>query len=204
MSAKRHHEIIEQTTLYQGFFRLLGLRCRHTLFRGGWSEIFHRELFQRGDCVAVLPYDPVRDEVVLIEQFRVGALRPGEVPWLLEIVAGAIETGEAADEVARRELWEEAGCAASSLVRIQDFFTSPGGSSERITLYWARVATGVIGGVHGLAEEHEDILVRVLPYADVLPLMEAGRVTSAIPMLALQWLVLNRERLRREAGVNPA
>lgn len=196
MSAERRYEILGRDTLYRGFFSLLGVRCRHTLFKGGWSEIFHRELFQRGDCVAVIPYDPARDEVVLIEQFRVGALRPGENPWLIEIVAGAIEEGESPDEVARRETLEEAGCDIVELTRIQDFYTSPGGSSEKITLYLAIVDSAAVGGVHGLEEEHEDILVRAVAFDEAMTLVERGAVVSATPLVGLQWLALHRERLR--------
>jgi ADP-ribose diphosphatase len=199
MNQERRYEVLGRDTLYRGFFSLLGVRCRHTLFKGGWSESFHRELFQRGDCVAVIPYDPGRDEVVLIEQFRVGALRPGENPWLIEIVAGAIEEGEEADEVARRETREEAGCAILELKRIQEFYTSPGGSSEKITLYLAIVDSAPVGGVHGLEEEHEDILVRAVAFDEAMMLVEQGAVVSAIPLVGLQWLALHREGLRREA-----
>jgi ADP-ribose pyrophosphatase len=200
MIQDRRYEILGRETLYQGFFSLLGIRCRHTLFKGGWSEILQRELFQRGDCVAVIPYDPRRDEVVLIEQFRVGALRPGENPWLIEIVAGAIEEGEEADQVARRETLEEAGCQILELRRIQDFYTSPGGSSEKITLYLALVDCTNVGGVHGLEEEHEDILVRAVPFAEAMTLLERGEVASAIPLVGLQWLALHRDDLRRQAA----
>lgn len=200
MNQERRYEILGRDTLYRGFFSLLGIHCRHTLFKGGWSEIFHRELFQRGDCVAVIPYDPARDEVVLIEQFRVGALRPDENPWLIEIVAGAIEEGEEADEVARRETREEAGCAILELRRIQEFYTSPGGSSEKITLFLAIVDCANVGGVHGLEEEHEDILVRAVPFAEAMALVEQGAVVSAIPLVGLQWLALHREGLRHEAA----
>ncbi|HLF98522.1 MAG TPA: NUDIX domain-containing protein [Methylococcaceae bacterium] len=200
MNPNRQFEILSRDTLYQGFFSLLGIRCRHTLFKGGWSAVLQRELFQRGDCVAVIPYDPLRDEVVLIEQFRVGALRPDENPWLIEIVAGAIEEGEEADAVARRETHEEAGCEILDLRRIQDFYTSPGGSSEKITLYLAIVDCANVGGVHGLEEEHEDILVRAVPFAETMTLVEQGAVVSAIPLVGLQWLALHREGLRREAA----
>jgi ADP-ribose pyrophosphatase len=199
MNPDRQYEILSRKTLYGGFFSLLEIRCRHTLFQGGWSEALRRELFQRGDCVAVIPYDPLRDEVVLIEQFRVGALREGEDPWLVEIVAGAIEEGEYADDVARRETLEEAGCPILELRRIQDFYTSPGGSSERITLYLALVDCTNVGGVHGLAEEHEDILVRAVPFAEALAEAERGKVVSAIPLLGLYWLALHRDDLRRQA-----
>lgn len=195
-NVERSYQLVEETTVYRGFFSLLKLKFRHTLYGGGWSEILNRELFHRSSCVAVVPYDPVRDEVVLIEQFRVGAMQVHEDPWLLEIVAGAIEQGESPDEVAHRETLEEAGCTLKELIRIGAFFTTPGGCSEKITLYCGIVDAAGVGGVHGLAEEHEDILVRPVPFDEAMRLLESGRIESAIPIIGLQWLALNRERLR--------
>lgn len=196
MPAAADWEIVERLTRYQGFFTIAVLRLRHALFRGGWSEVLTRELFERGDSVAVIPYDPVQDRVVLIQQFRVGALRPGESPWLWEIVAGVVEEGESPERVAHREALEEAGCAIRHLQRVGAFYTSPGGSSEKLTLYCGIVDSTGLGGIHGLAEEHEDIRVQVVEYADVLAMLERGDINSAVPYMGLQWLTLNRERLR--------
>jgi len=190
-------ELVEETPVYRGFFNLIGMRLRHTLFRGGWSDVVSRELFHRGSCVAVVPYDPANDAVVLIEQFRVGAMKANSDPWLIEIVAGAIEEGETADEVAHREALEEAGCELRELIRIGEFFTSPGGSSEKITLFCGIVDTPGLGGIHGLEEEGEDILVSVVSFEEAMSLLNRGRIESAIPIIGLQWLALNRERLRR-------
>lgn len=198
MSDPRAWEIVERVTRYQGFFTIAVLRLRHALFRGGWSEVLTRELFERGDSVAVIPYDPMQDRVVLIEQFRVGALRPGEHPWLLEIVAGVVEAGESPEQVARREAMEEAGCAIRHLLRVGSFYPSPGGSSEKITLYCGIVDSTGLGGIHGLAEEAEDIRARVVEFAEVQGMLERGDINSALPYMGLQWLLLNRERLRRD------
>ena len=197
---KPRWEILEETIVYRGFFNLLRIRLRHSLFRGGWSRVLTRELFQRGDCVAVLPYDPVRDEVVLIEQFRVGALKHDDPKWMLEIVAGAIEPGESAEAVAHRELEEECGCKAMTMTRISEFYTSPGGSSEKITLFWARVDAGEAGGIHGLEAEDEDILVHVFPFHEAYGKVENGEINSAIPIVALQWLALHRDSLRQHGA----
>jgi ADP-ribose pyrophosphatase len=190
-------ELIEERLIYQGFFSLFQYEFRHSLFAGGSSDAVHRELFRRGDCVAVVLYDPLRDAVVLLEQFRVGAVRPGGDPWLLEIVAGAMEEGETPEQVARRESREEAGCELRELLRISEFFTSPGGSSERITLFCGIVDSECLGGVHGLDEEDEDILVSVLPFQEAMALLANGRIESAIPIVGLQWLAMNRENLRK-------
>lgn len=193
-------EIVEQTTLYRGFFQLIRLRLRHTLFGGGWSRVVQRELFHRGRCVAVLLYDPVDDQVVLIEQFRVGALMANEHAWLLEIVAGAIEEGESPDQVARREAFEEAGCRVRELFPIYEFFTTPGGLSEKITLFCGIIEGSPREGIHGLEEEDEDIRTTVVTFQRAMSLLAEGRIDSGIPIVALQWLALNREDLRRRFG----
>jgi ADP-ribose pyrophosphatase len=192
----KSYEIIEEIPVYQGFFNMSRYRLKHTLFRGGWSGELTRELFHRGTCVAVIPYDPASDAVVLIEQFRIGALKYAAAPWLLEIVAGAVEEGETPEEVAHREAFEEAGCRLKELIRIGEFFTTPGGSSEKITLFCGIADVSDLGGVHGLAEEDEDIRVAVTDFEQAWRLFESGRIDSAIPIVALQWLAMNRERIR--------
>ncbi|MBL1265368.1 NUDIX domain-containing protein [Methylomicrobium sp. RS1] len=191
-------EIISKEIGYSGFFRLEKYRLRHTLFAGGWSGEIERELFGRGQCVAVLLYDPERDAVVLIEQFRIGAIGSPERAWLVEIVAGAVEDGETPEEVAYREAEEEAGCAIEELVKVMQFYTSPGGYSEMITLFCGKVDSREIGGIHGLDHEDEDILVRAAPFSEAYRMLESGEIESAIPILAVQWLALNRDRLRQQ------
>ena len=126
-SSDLHVELIEKTTHYDGYFRMDTYRLRHERFGGGWTDPFTRELFERGDAALVLPYDPVRDTVVLIEQFRIGAYAAGLSPWLVEAVAGIVEPGEAAENVVRREALEEAGCAITALEEIGPVLPSPGG-----------------------------------------------------------------------------
>lgn len=190
-------EIVQKETCYQGFFRLERYRLRHSLFRGGWSPELARELLERGHAAAVLLYDPDRDSVVLIEQFRIGALDAPGGPWLLEIVAGIIGGDETAADVARREAMEEAGCRVLDLIPICEYFVSPGGTSERITVYCGRVDAADVGGIHGLAQEGEDIRVHVVLFADALEMLRTGRIDSASPIIALQWLALHREEVRQ-------
>ncbi len=193
---KKDVKILNKDTVYNGFFRMEKQRLQHTLFAGGWSDEITRELFVRGNCVAVVLYDVKRDEVVLIEQFRVGAVEnPINTPWLIEIVAGAMEEGETAEDVARRESLEEAGCEILDLIRINSFYLSPGGASEQITLFCGLVNSENAGGIHGLAEEHEDILVRAVPFSEAYQMVERNEIDSAIPVIALQWLALNRHTL---------
>lgn len=191
---KKDAKILNKQTLYNGFFRMEKYHLQHELFAGGWSGEMHRELFERGNCVAVVLYDPKRDEVILIEQFRVGAIEnPINTPWLIEIVAGIMEAGESPEDVAKREAFEEAGCEISELIKINRFYLSPGGSSEKITLFCGLINSENIGGIHGLAHEHEDILVRAVPFSTAYEMIENNEIDSAIPMIAIQWLALNRK-----------
>ncbi len=193
-------EIVERKIGYDGFFRLYKYSLRHRLFAGGWTPVISRELFERGHAVAVLPYDPGSDTVVLLEQFRIGALEAKGGPWLLECVAGMIEPGESAQEVAHREAMEEAGCKLMELEFISRYLVSPGGTSEQITLYCGKVDANGAGGIHGLVEEHEDIRVTAVPFDRAMELLHEGRINSAAPIIALQWLAMNREQLRARWG----
>ncbi len=194
-------EILNKEVIYQGFFRLERYRLKHTLYGGGWSSEITRELFRRGSCVAVLLYDPDADKVVLIEQFRTGAILKANKAWLVEIVAGAIEEGEVAEAVAYRESLEEAGCEIQQLMVINEFYTTPGGSSEWITLFCGKVDSTTVGGIHGLDHEDEDIWVRTVSFDEAYLMLENGEIDSAIPIIAIQWLALNRQKLRQEWGV---
>lgn len=196
MSDKKFH-IIEKETVYDGFFKLEKYRLKHTLFVGGWSDVIVRELFGRTSCVAVILYDPDADKVVLIEQFRIGAVNNPDRAWLTEIVAGAIDEGETAEQVAYREAKEEAGCDILELRLISRFYTTPGGYSEQISLFYGRVDSAKVGGIHGLAHENEDILVTAVPFVSVYQMLEDGRIESGIPIIAIQWLALNRDKLRK-------
>ncbi|MEX6501469.1 NUDIX domain-containing protein [Pseudomonas zhanjiangensis] len=189
-------EILEREACFRGFYRLDRLHLRHRQFSGEMGPPLSRELFLRHDAVCVLPYDPQRDAVVLIEQFRVGALEKSANPWLLELVAGLIDQDEQPEQVARREAMEEAGLALSSLWPITQYYPSPGGSDERVHLFIGRCDSEGAGGVHGLEEEGEDIRVHVWPLEDALDAVKDGRIDNAASIIALQWLALNRAEVR--------
>lgn len=193
-------EILDKTVCYDGFFRMQRYRLRHSLFRGGWSRELTRELFERGHAAAVLPYDPVLDAVVLVEQFRIGALEAPGGPWLLEIVAGIIEPGETPEDVVRREAVEEADCQIQALIHLYDYFVSPGGTSESIAVFCGKIDATGVGGLHGLAAEEEDIRVIVVPFAEAIAQMQAGKINSAAPIIALQWLQLHHDELQARWG----
>ena len=193
-------DIREKTICYTGYFRIEQYRLRHRLFNGDWSREMVREVFERGHAAAVLPYDPGLDQVILIEQFRVGALgSPGD-PWLLEIVAGIIDPGETPEDVVRREAVEESGCPLQDLVPICEYLVSPGGTSECITLFCGRVDASQAGGFAGLVDEDEDIRVLVVPADEAMAQIQTGRIRAAAPIIALQWLQLNRDQLRQRWG----
>ena len=194
----KEFKIINKEILYSGFFRMEKYCLQHTLYAGGWSAAINRELFVRGSCVAVLLYDPERDKVVLIEQFRAGAILQPDRAWLVEIVAGAIEEGETAIEVAYRESIEEAGCEIQELMVINEFYTTPGGASERITLFCGKIDSTKVGGIHGLDHEDEDIWVRSVDFDEAYRMVESNEIESAIPIIAIQWLALNKEKIRQK------
>lgn len=184
-------EITRRETLFQGFYRVDKFWLRHRQFDGSMGPEISREMFVRPPAVGVLIYDPKTDEVLLIEQFRVGAI-DDEHPWQYEVVAGLIEPGEALEEVARREALEEAGVVIDEMEKVFDFMPSAGGSDERFTLFVAPADLSRAGGVHGVPEEGENIRVIVLGLKQALQLISSGRINNAPCMLALQWLALNK------------
>jgi ADP-ribose pyrophosphatase len=176
---------------------------RHGLFRGGESPVLIRELIHHshaGAAAAVLPYDPGRDRVVLVEQFRTGAMDSPQGPWLLEIVAGLVDEGENPQQTVRREALEEAGCTLQALHPICRYYSSPGGFKEQVSLYVARVDSAGLGGIHGVAEEGEDIRIHALDRERAYGMISQGWITSAQPIIALQWLELNRGLLKELWG----
>ncbi len=193
-------KILGHERIYKGFFQLDRYRLRHLLYGGGWSAEIKREIFSRGSSAGVLLYDPARDKVVLVEQFRLAAQLAGFPPWQIEVVAGIVdEAGESAAQVARREAGEEAGLAIIGTPKlIHRFMPSSGGCTEIVDLFYARVDARSAGGIHGLAAEHEDIKVMVLSYRAAMSRLRAGKIQNGATLLALHWLAANRARLRRE------
>ena len=196
--AKNDVEIIARETLYSGFFSMDLYRFRHRLFNGEMSGEIKREIFERGHAAVLLPFDPVRDEVVLIEQIRIAAYDVSESPWLLEMVAGMIEEGESVEDVARREALEEAGLVVGRTKPVLSYLASPGGTSERLSIMVGEVDATTADGIHGLAEEHEDIRVHVVSREQAYQWVEEGKIDNAASVIALQWLQLHYQTLRNE------
>ena len=191
-------EIIARETLYRGFFSLQRYRFRHRLFNGDMSEEVCREIFERGHAAVLLPYDPLRDEVVFVEQIRIAAFDTSPTPWKLELVAGMIEDGESAEDVARREANEEAGLTTGRTKLISNYLSSTGGTTERLMVYVGEVDASQAAGIHGLAEENEDILVHVASRRQAYQWVEEGKIDNAATIIALQWLELHYKQLRDE------
>lgn len=189
-------EVTRRDTVFQGYFRVDRYHLRHRRVDGGWTEIFTREVFERGHAVGVLPYDPVSDRVVLVEQFRIAPYLAGRNPWMLEIVAGIIEPGEAMIDVARRELFEEAGLVARDLRPMQSVVLSPGAVTETIMLYCAWIDAASAPAHAGLAEENEEITVKPMSWDDARAMLTAGKIDNASTLAALGWLNLHRDELR--------
>lgn len=192
--------IIQHDLLHRGFFSLARYRLQHKLYAGGWSAEIEREVFERGRTVGVLLYDPARDEVVLVEQFRLAAHLAGMPAWEIEIVAGIVDhDGESAADLAHREAQEEAGIALIGEPEfVHRYMPSSGGCTEVVDLLCARVDARGAGGVHGLASEHEDIKVVVLSFAAAMRLVADDAIKNCATLLALYWLAAHRERLRRD------
>ncbi len=189
-------EVVERVVCHQGYFRLERLSLRFRLYAGGWSRVIDREVFERGHAACVLLYDPERDKVVLVEQFRAAAIDAPGGPWLIETVAGIFEPGETPEEVVRRETREEAGCDIQDVEHIGEILVSPGGSSERLAIYWARVDASKADGIHGVVEEGEDIRVITMTSDEAFAAVAEGRICTTNAVIPLQWLALNRDRLR--------
>jgi ADP-ribose pyrophosphatase len=189
-------ELVDHVVAFQGYFKVGRYFFRHSLHQGGESPVISREVFERGHAAGVLPYDPIRDEVVLIRQFRAGSYVAGRHPWGWEVVAGIIDEGETPEQVVRREAIEEAGLKIGDLVPIYNLMMSPGAVSESCALFLGRVDSTNAAGVFGLASEDEDILVKVMPFAEACAMLDRGEIDNAAAVIALQWLALHRDEVR--------
>ncbi len=191
-------ELVDHRFPYSKFFTVEEFAVRHRQFDGSQSPIQQRAVFRVADAVTVLPYDPARDRILLIEQIRLGVYAHGDPhPWLLEPVAGMIDAGEEAETAARRETLEEAGLALGALHPVARYYPSPGGIAQVLTSYVgiADLPDGITG-IGGHDAEGEDILSHLVPFELAREMLEGGDMANAPLVLSFQWLMLNRERLR--------
>jgi ADP-ribose pyrophosphatase len=197
MFTQNDYEIIQRDVPYQGIFRIARYQLRFRLFNGGWSPVVVREVMERKSAAGVLMYDPLLEQVVLIEQFRPGAIADPQSPWLIEVVAGVLEPNEAAKDLAIREANEEAGCDILDLCPICEYFVSPGGANEFFQLFCGRIDASKAGGLHGLKEENEDIRAFAVPLEEAFGLLQEGKIKTSPAIISIQWLQLNHSWLKQ-------
>lgn len=192
---KNKFEIVARKVVYDGFFKMLKFRVKHALYQGGMCEPYTREVLERGHAVAVLLHDKNRDEIVLIEQFRIGAINDDK-PWMVELVAGIVEAGEVPEEVARREAMEECGAEVGELSLISEYYNSAGGSTETTTLFYAEIDATDVEGIHGLDHENEDIKVIKVSSDEFIQQLDANQFRSGSLVMAGYWFKTHVNRLR--------
>src|SRR5882724_8740975 len=179
-------EFVGTTTAAARHLRIDTFRFRHRLFSGEWSSMRSYDVLRRGQAVAIVLFDPDRDRVVLVEQFRLPALLAGSSPWQLEAAAGMIDSDETPEAVAVRETHEETGLALiGEPIRIQRYLPSSGGSDESVVLFCGHVDSSAAAGIHGLPEEGEDIRVVIKTLAEIEALLDAGAIESGHALIAL-------------------
>ncbi len=189
-------KILSRRRAYDGFNKLDEFELQHELFQGGLCKPIQRELLERGQAVAVIPYDPWTDRVVLIEQFRIGAYGAGRHPWMTEVVAGRYDQGESAEAVAHREALEEIGRPVDRLEFLCHYMVNPASSTEAITLFAGRVDANGAEGIYGLNHEGEDIRAFSIPAEEAIGWIGTEKAGNATLLIALQSFALNRQRLR--------
>ncbi len=196
--------IIEATErAWSGRFAVDLIRFRHRRFDGAMSDARTWELWRRGRAVGLVPYDPINDSVVMIEQFRLPALAAGLDPVLVELPAGLIEDGEDPEAAMHRELHEEMRMTADRLERIGAFLLTPGGCDEVLELYVGRVCAPEAGpdgiaGHAGAEAEGEDIRIRVWPADKAIALALSGGIPNSVATIGLLWLAAKRDVLKQQ------
>ncbi|AJA45331.1 ADP-ribose pyrophosphatase [Frischella perrara] len=189
---------LTKCVLYKGFFSLLEYRFQYRKFDGSLSNTVSREILERGHAVVLLAYDVKLDQVVLIEQIRIAAIETQQSPWILELIAGMVDhEGESLEEVARREAKEEAGIDIGRCKPIINYLASPGGLTEQLHIFVGETDATKAKGIHGLADENEDIKVHVVTREQAYQWVESGLINNAASIIALQWLQLNYQTLRQ-------
>tara|TARA_R110000868_G_scaffold215663_1_gene465770 strand:+ start:5720 stop:6340 length:621 start_codon:yes stop_codon:yes gene_type:complete len=198
---KLKFNILKSKQLYDGFCKVFNITFNHQKFNGSTSNVKEHEIFVRSPCVGVLPYNPITNEVILIKQFRIGAIDPLNQfkanfnPWLLEIVAGIIDTNESFEQTGIRECQEEAGCNITKLIPMHDYLVSPGANNERIKLFCGIFTEKYIPGIFGLDFENEDIKTYLMSLDKAEDLLNSGKICNAASIVALQWIIINKKKI---------
>lgn len=192
-------KILDKTLIHDGFCHIERYTMQHLKFSGEWTEPYTREFMIKPPVAAAIPYDPKLDKVVMVEQFRIGALGQINPPWLIEVVAGIMDQNEASlEQLIHREMREEACLAIEALWEICDYLVTPGCSTEKVKLFCAKVDSTKAPEFCGLAEEQEDIRIHVFSSKEAFNMVASGKINNAAAIIALQWLELNLAKIRKE------
>ena len=189
MSSK--FKIVSKKNLYDGFFKMSEIVLKYKKYDGTWTNSISRELFGGAQVSAVLPYDPLKKEIILIQQFRPGTISKNLDNYLIEIVAGIIDEGETPEDAAKRECFEETGCVIKKLIPIQGYFPAPGSSESFYHLFLGETETFSGTRIMGLENENEDIKVQSFKSSKVREIMQKGKILNGLTLIALQWFFLN-------------
>jgi nudix-type nucleoside diphosphatase (YffH/AdpP family) len=201
MTTQGKVEILDRTRVYADFFAFDEVTLRHEQFSGGMTDPLLRGIFIAADAAIVLPYDPVRDRVMLVEQIRMGPLGRGDRSlWQLEPVAGRIDAGETAEQAALREAQEEANLTLTRLLPVAETYASPGNATEFHYIYVGLAdLPDNITGVSGKAEESEDIRSHIISFDALMQMVDTMQAANAPLVVAALWLARHRDRLRKPA-----
>ena len=191
---KSKFKIINIKNIYDGFFKMNEITLKYKKYDGSWSNNVKRELFGGAQVSAVLPYDPVKKEIVLIQEFRPGTIFKDVDNYLNEIVAGIIDDGVSPEIAAKRECLEETGCKIKKLIPIQGYFPAPGSSESFYHLFVGEIKTFDGERVMGLKNENEDILVKSYKIDEIKEKMHRGEFINGLTLVALQWFFLNIDK----------
>tara|TARA_B100001057_G_scaffold432888_1_gene461344 strand:- start:1699 stop:2280 length:582 start_codon:yes stop_codon:yes gene_type:complete len=184
-------KVTNKKNLYDGFFKMNEISLKYKKYDGSWSDEIKRELFGGAQVAAVLPYDPIKKEIVLIQQFRPGTISKNTNNYLKEIVAGIIDPGESPEIAAKRECLEETGYKIKKLTPIQGYFPAPGSSESFYHLFLGEVDSKNGRKIMGLDTENEDILVESFDIDQVKKMMQKCEFINGLTLIAIQWFFLN-------------
>ena len=187
---KLKYKIINKKNLYSGFFSLNKYEFIHEKHNGEWTSTVEREVFSGAHVSSLLPYDPIKKEIILIQQFRAGALSRYDENYLLEIVAGIVDEGENPEQTAIRECFEETGCEVKKIHPIQSYFPAPGSSESYYHLYLGEIQAFDGERIKGLEKENEDILVKSFNIDEVRQMLKEKKIMNGLTLVALQWFFL--------------
>jgi len=188
---KPKYKIINKKNIYKGFFEMYEYDLIHQKHDGNWSDEIKREIFGGAHVASLLPFDPIKKEILLIQQFRVGIISRHKDSLLYEIVAGIVDKNEEPDHASIRECYEETGCMVKKLVHIQDYFPAPGSSESFYHLYLGEIDSFKGSRIRGLENENEDIMVTSFKVDEVKQMLDKKMIKNGLTLIALQWFFLN-------------